>query len=70
MTIPQALSKYPIQLSEQLIRVWIQSGSCPFGYVIRPKNKRNGRNTYYINEQALKNFIEGKGVQTDGLFND
>lgn len=69
MTIQQVAKQ--LRLSEQLVRVWIQNGSCPFGYVIRAKDKRNGRNTYYINEQALKNFIEGKeGVKTDGLFND
>lgn len=62
MTIPQALSKYPIQLSEQLIRVWIQSGNCPFGYIVRAKDKRNGRNTYYIAEEKLRCFIEGRGV--------
>lgn len=68
MTIPQALSKYPIQLSEQLIRVWIQSGNCPFGFVIRQKNGRTGRNTYYICEKALRDFIEGKqNGQTDLL---
>lgn len=60
MTIPQALSKYPIQLSEQLIRVWIQNGTCPFGYIIRQKNGRTGRNTYFINEAQLRDFIEGK----------
>ena len=68
MTIQQVAKQ--LRLSEQLVRVWIQSGNCPFGYVIRQKDKRNGRNTYYINEQALKNFIEGKGVQQNGLFNN
>lgn len=69
MTISEALKKYPIQLSAQLIRVWAQSEKgCPFCYIIRSKSKRNGRNTYYINEQALKNFIEGKNNgQTDLL---
>ena len=66
MTIQQVAKQ--LRLSEQLVRVWIQSGNCPFGCIIRQKDKRNGRNTYYINEQALKNFIEGKGVQ-DGLSN-
>lgn len=66
MTIQQVAKQ--LRLSEQLVRCWIVNGTCPFGYVIRSKSKRNGRNTYYINEQALKNFIEGKGVQ-DGLFN-
>lgn len=60
MTIAQALEKYPIQLSAQLIRVWITNNTCPFGYVVRAKDKRNGRNTYYINEMQLKNWLEGK----------
>ena len=70
MTIPETLKKYPLNLSPQLIRCWIANGTCPFGCIIRQKDKRNGRNTYYINEQALKNFIEGKGVQQNGLFNN
>lgn len=67
MTIQQVAKQ--LRLSEQLIRVWIQSGNCPFGYVIRQKDKRNGRNTYFINEAQFCNFIEGKGVNTDGLSN-
>ena len=66
MTIQQAATQ--LGISTQALRVWIAQGNHPFGCVIRQKDKRNGRNTYYINEQALKNFIEGKGVQ-DGLFN-
>lgn len=63
MTIPEALEKYPIQLSAQLIRVWAQSEKgCPFCYVIREKKGRNGRNSYYICEEKLKRFIEGRGV--------
>ena len=60
MTITQALEKYPIQLSAQLIRVWIANNTCPFGYIVRPKDKQNGRNTYYINEAQLRNWLEGK----------
>ena len=56
MTIPQALKKYPIQLSPQLIRVWIQSGKCPFGYIIR----EGQRNTYLVNEAQLKKWIQGE----------
>ena len=68
MTIPEALKKYPIQLSEQLVRVWIANGNCPFGCIIRQKNGRTGRNTYFINEAQLRAFIEGKNNgQTDLL---
>lgn len=66
MTIQQVAKQ--LRLSEQLVRVWIANGNCPFGYIIRQKNGRTGRNTYYINEQALKDFIEGKNNgQTDLL---
>ena len=62
MTIKQAAQQ--LRLSEQLVRVWIQNGTCPFGYIVRPGDRK----TYYINEQALKNFIEGKNNgQTDLL---
>jgi len=65
MTIPEALEKYPIQLSAQLIRVWAQSErGCPFCYVIRSGNRK----TYYVNEAQLRAFIEGKNNgQTDLL---
>lgn len=49
-----------LEIPVQTLRLWIQNGNCPFGYIIRQKNGRTGRNTYYINEQALRNFIEGK----------
>ncbi len=54
MTVPQAAKQ--LRLSEQLLRVWIQSGRCAFGYIIR----EGQRNTYYINEAGLKKFIEGE----------
>ena len=60
MTIPQALAKYPIQLSAQLIRVWAQSEKgCPFCYIIR----EGKRKTYYINEAELKKFINGESTK-------
>ena len=59
MTIPQALEKYPMQLSAQLIRCWIQNGTCKFGYIIREGN----RNTYYINEAELRSFLNGESAK-------
>lgn len=56
MTIPEALQKYPIQLSPQLIRCWIANNTCPFGYIIREGSRR----TYFINEAELKRFINGE----------
>lgn len=62
MTIPEALAKYPVQLSAQLIRCWISHGTCPFGYIVREKSNRHGKNTYYINEQELRKFLGGEEV--------
>ena len=43
------------------IRGWILNGDCPFGYVIRKKKNKYGRNTYVIIEQQLTRFLnEGK----------
>ena len=44
-----------LRLSPQLVRLWIQNGTCPFGMIIRDGERR----TYLINEAALKKFIEG-----------
>lgn len=54
MTVAEA-SKM-VNLSPQLIRVWIQNGNCPFGYIVR---KGEDRNTYLISEALLKKWIEG-----------
>lgn len=54
MTIPEASKQ--LRLSEQLLRVWIQSGRCAFGYIIRDGKRK----TYYINEAELKRFIAGE----------
>lgn len=54
MTIPEASKQ--LRLSEQLLRVWIQSGRCSFGYIIRDGKRK----TYYINEVELKQFINGE----------
>lgn len=60
MTIPQALAKYPIQLSAQLIRVWAQSEKgCPFCYIIRDGNRKS----YYVNEEQLKRFLNGESTK-------
>lgn len=57
MTIKQAAQQ--LNLSEQLIRVWIQNGTCPFGYIVRPGE----RNTYFVNEAELKKFINGESTK-------
>ena len=54
MNIKQAAQQ--LRLSEQLVRVWIQNGTCPFGYIIRAGQRK----TYFINEAELKRFIAGE----------
>lgn len=54
MTIKQAAQQ--LRLSEQLVRVWIQNKTCPFGYIIRDGSRR----TYFVNEAELKKFINGE----------
>ena len=53
LTLPQAAQR--LNLSQQLLRVWIQKGNCPFGIIIR----EGQRKTYLINPVALKKFMEG-----------
>lgn len=55
MTIPQAAEK--LNLSPQLLRIWIQKGTCPFGYVV---NESKQHRAYYINEERMKLWIEGR----------
>ena len=54
MTLPEAAKK--LNLSEQLLRVWIQNKTCPFGLVVRDGKRK----TYLINEAAFKRFINGE----------
>lgn len=56
MTIKEAAQQ--LRLSEQLVRVWIQNGTCTFGYIIRDGERK----TYYINEAELKRFISGESA--------
>ena len=56
MTISDAAEK--LQLSPQLLRVWIQHEGTkhPFGVILQNKTRR----TYYINEDKLKAWVEGR----------
>lgn len=56
MTLPEAAKK--LNLSEQLLRVWIQTAGSnhPFGVVLR----NSKRKSYYINEERLKAWCEGR----------
>lgn len=60
MRVKTADAAKQLGIPEQSLRLWIANGTCPFGYIIRQKNKRNGRNSYYICEEQLRNFIEGR----------
>ena len=53
-TIKEAAGR--LQLPEQTLRLWIQNGTCSFGYIIRDGERK----TYYINEAELKKFINGE----------
>ena len=59
MTLPQAAKR--LRLSDQLLRVWIQNGNCPFGLIIRDGQRK----TYLINDAAFRRFIEGD-INNDG----
>ena len=60
MTIPEAAKK--LNLSEQLLRVWIQNTpNHPFGTVVRDGTRK----TYYINAERLKAWIEGSTNNDD-----
>lgn len=60
MTTKQAATR--LGISPQALRVWIEqkNGSHPFGEVIREKSGKYGRNTYFINEQRLESYLQGK----------
>ena len=50
-------------ISTQCLRVWIQQGDCPFGYVIRRDGKRKN---YFINEFQLNEFLRGSNGFNNG----
>ena len=58
MNVPEAAKI--IGISPLNIRGWIESGTCPFGYIVRQKTRKGGRNTYVIIESRLRAFMEGK----------
>lgn len=66
MTVPEAADI--VGISPLNLRGWINYGNCPFGYCIRKREKRTGRNTYVIVEAQLKTFMEG--IKNDGSIKD
>ena len=54
MTLPQAAAK--LDISQQLLRLWIQNGTCPFGLIVN----EGVRKTYLINSAALNKYINGE----------
>ena len=49
-----------LKMSLQDLYGWILSGSCPFGVVTKKAEKRGGRNSYYINDERLQLWLQGK----------
>ena len=61
MTVTEASKE--LNLSPQLLRCWIQSGTCEFGFIVRPKAKQTGRNSYYVCEERMKAWMRGNNGQ-------
>jgi len=53
MTVPEAAKQ--LNLSDQTLRLWIQHG-CPFGVIVR----EGDRKSYYVSEERMKLWKEGK----------
>ena len=59
LTIKEASKR--LDLPEQSLRSWAQSEKgCPFISVVCDKKSKNGRRTYYVNEQRLDAYLAGK----------
>lgn len=52
-----------LQIPEQSLRIWLQSGNCPFGNVLIDKKGRYGRRTYYINRELLERYLRGELIK-------
>ena len=46
-------------LPEQTLRMWIQTGRCPFGSVVIEMKSKGGRRTYYVNSELLEQYLKG-----------
>ena len=46
-----------LNMGVDLLRAWIQMGTCPFGEYIKPEN--NERGAYYIHPNRLRIYNEG-----------
>lgn len=60
MRIKIAEAAAKLQIPEQSLRCWIQSGKCKFGEVMIDKRSKYGRRTYYINGERLELYLQGK----------
>ena len=58
VTVKEAAEK--LGLPEQSLRMWMQAKTCPFGDVVIDRKSRYGRRTYYINEERLTLYLQGR----------
>ena len=58
MTVPEAAKL--LGMTPFNIHGWILNGDCPFGYCIKKKTRKGGKNTYFVVDQQLYRFLEGK----------
>lgn len=58
MTPPEAAKI--LKMSVRDLHGWILNGNCPFGTVTKAATRRGGRNRYYINEERLQLWQQGK----------
>lgn len=58
ITIKEAAKR--LELPEQSVRSWAQTGKCPFAVVVADKKSKHGRRTYYANDERLTLYLEGK----------
>ena len=58
ITVKQAAAE--LGLPEQAIRSWISLGTCKFGEVIHEKKSKHGRKTYFVDDDRLRLYKEGK----------
>lgn len=58
MTIKEAAKK--LDLPEQSIRSWAQTGRCPFVEIVAEPKSKHGRRTYYVNSARLELYLQGK----------
>ena len=49
-----------LDLPEQSLRSWAQTGTCPFIEIVATPKQPHGRRTYYCNSERLEAYLQGK----------